>query len=161
MIYHNFGDHAVAINTFQYGNDARFIRRSCIPNCFVSSSSSLYFRLKSKCSYYHQLFSLARPLYSVQQIAYHNPHNTGTDARRWADHSLRLRLSVVSLYCQMRLCPFTVPRSKVVSEARTPQSDALPGLWKVHRISSKCVSCRQGPYSCSLSAGIPLHCVVP
>ncbi|KAL5110982.1 Inactive histone-lysine N-methyltransferase 2E [Taenia crassiceps] len=35
MIYHNFGDRAVAINTFQYGNDARFIRRSCIPNCFL------------------------------------------------------------------------------------------------------------------------------
>ncbi|EUB62478.1 Histone-lysine N-methyltransferase MLL5 [Echinococcus granulosus] len=35
MIYHNFGDRAVAINTSQYGNDARFIRRSCIPNCFL------------------------------------------------------------------------------------------------------------------------------
>uniref|UniRef100_A0A5K3FY52 SET domain-containing protein n=3 Tax=Mesocestoides corti TaxID=53468 RepID=A0A5K3FY52_MESCO len=35
MIYHNFGDRAIAINTAQYGNDARFIRRSCIPNCFL------------------------------------------------------------------------------------------------------------------------------
>ncbi|KAM7538021.1 hypothetical protein Aperf_G00000074138 [Anoplocephala perfoliata] len=35
MIYQNFGDRAIAINTSQYGNDARFIRRSCIPNCFL------------------------------------------------------------------------------------------------------------------------------
>ncbi|KAM3180855.1 hypothetical protein ACTXT7_015489, partial [Hymenolepis weldensis] len=35
MIYQNFGDRAIAINTTQYGNDARFIRRSCIPNCFL------------------------------------------------------------------------------------------------------------------------------
>uniref|UniRef100_A0A0R3T0S3 SET domain-containing protein n=1 Tax=Rodentolepis nana TaxID=102285 RepID=A0A0R3T0S3_RODNA len=35
MIYQNFGDRAIAINATQYGNDARFIRRSCIPNCFL------------------------------------------------------------------------------------------------------------------------------
>ncbi|VDP76143.1 unnamed protein product, partial [Schistosoma mattheei] len=33
MFYRGFGDRTVVIDSSQYGNSARFVRRSCIPNC--------------------------------------------------------------------------------------------------------------------------------
>ncbi|CAI2728551.1 unnamed protein product [Schistosoma spindalis] len=33
MFYRGFGDRTVVIDSGQYGNSARFVRRSCIPNC--------------------------------------------------------------------------------------------------------------------------------
>ncbi|CAL8070099.1 unnamed protein product [Calicophoron daubneyi] len=33
LFYHGFGDRDIVIDSSQYGNSARFIRRSCIPNC--------------------------------------------------------------------------------------------------------------------------------
>ncbi|CAH8633567.1 unnamed protein product [Dicrocoelium dendriticum] len=33
MFYRGFGDRAIIVDSSQYGNHARFVRRSCIPNC--------------------------------------------------------------------------------------------------------------------------------
>ncbi|VDQ09106.1 unnamed protein product [Trichobilharzia regenti] len=36
MFYRGFGDRVIVIDSSLYGNSARFVRRSCIPNCRVS-----------------------------------------------------------------------------------------------------------------------------
>ena len=78
MVYQNFGNRAIAINTSQYGNDARFIRRSCIPNCFVSFYIIISFLLAT--IFQLAFILLVGPFCSLQQTAYYHSYHTGIDA---------------------------------------------------------------------------------